>query len=123
MPARRIDDTNLILVDDMNQKPLAYEAFQELADTYAAHVDTKPHNAYYDRPAMLSLLPDLSGRRVLDAGCGPGVYAEALVARGASVVACDMSERMLELADQRLGGTVDLRCIDLAKPLTVCAIS
>ncbi len=103
----------------MTQKPLAYEAFQELADDYAAHVDTKPHNAYYDRPAMLSLLPDVRGRRVLDVGCGPGVYAEALVARGASVVACDVSERMLELADQRLRGTVDLRCVDLAQPLTM----
>jgi 2-polyprenyl-3-methyl-5-hydroxy-6-metoxy-1,4-benzoquinol methylase len=33
---------------------------------------------------------------VLDAGCGPGIYAEELVARGAEVVGFDASERMVE---------------------------
>ena len=53
-------------------KPLALEAFEQLAEAYARLVDTKPHNAYYERPATLSLLPDVAGLRVLDAGCGPG---------------------------------------------------
>ena len=96
----------------MTRKSLAYDSFQALADAYAAHIDTKPHNAYYDRPAMLSLLPDVRGLRVLDAGCGPGVYSQELVARGATVVACDVSERMLEIANERLKGTVDFRLID-----------
>ncbi len=97
----------------MTQKPLAYEAYQQLADAYAAKIDIKPHNAYYDRPAMLSLLPDIRGQKVLDAGCGPGAYAEQLVARGATVVACDISPRMLELAHERLKGAVDLGAVDL----------
>ncbi|MHC5109796.1 MAG: class I SAM-dependent methyltransferase [Planctomycetota bacterium] len=105
----------------MNGKPLAYSAYEELADSYAAQVDTKPTNAYYDRPAMYSLLPNVNGRRVLDAGCGPGVYAEELVSRGARVVACDVSERMLELAAHRLDGTVDLRCVNLEQPLSMFA--
>ena len=46
---------------------------------------------------MLALLPDVSGKRVLDAGCGPGHYAEELVNRGASVVACDVTPAMVEL--------------------------
>jgi 2-polyprenyl-3-methyl-5-hydroxy-6-metoxy-1,4-benzoquinol methylase len=37
-----------------------------------------------DEP-MLSLPPPVEGRRVLDAGCGPGAYAERLVGRGAEV--------------------------------------
>ena len=106
----------------MPDKPHAYHAWQELAEAYAARVDTKPHNAWYDRPAMLSLLPDLNGRHVLDAGCGPGVYTETLVARGATVVACDVSDRMLQLAGQRLKdligqGSVELRELDLEQPL------
>ena len=39
----------------MTEKPLAYDAYESLAEDYAARVDTKPHNAYYDRPAILSL--------------------------------------------------------------------
>jgi ubiquinone/menaquinone biosynthesis C-methylase UbiE len=61
------------------EKPVALEAYRVLAESYATRVDTKPHNAYYERPATLSLLPDVQGRRVLDVGCGPGVYAEWLV--------------------------------------------
>ena len=106
----------------MSKKPLAYDAYQELADSYAAHIDTKPHNAYLDRPAMLGLLPDIEGKRVLDAGCGPGAYAEELLKRGAEVVSCDASERMLELARARLGpavesGRVELLQLDLTRPL------
>ena len=29
-----------------------------LAPRYAGFIDTKPHNAYYERPTTLSLLPD-----------------------------------------------------------------
>lgn len=101
----------------MTKKPIAYDAYQELADHYASHIDTKPHNAYYDRPAMLSLLPEVAGKRVLDAGCGPGVYAEELAKRGASVVSIDASDRMLELAQKRLQDSVELRLVDLTKPL------
>ena len=76
-------------------KPIAYEAYQELAELYAARVERKPHNAYYERPAMIAMWPDVRGKRVLDAGCGPGVYAELLLRRGAIVTAIDVSERML----------------------------
>lgn len=103
----------------MTEKPLAYDAYQELADAYAERIDTKPHNAYYDRPAMLALMPDVSGMKVLDAGCGPGVYSEELVKRGASVVACDVSDRMLERAADRLQNSVELKRVDLTQPLTM----
>ncbi|HET91353.1 MAG TPA: class I SAM-dependent methyltransferase, partial [Chloroflexi bacterium] len=69
------------------REPIAQEAYNSMAEAYAARVDTKPHNAYYERPATLSLLPDIRGKRVLDAGCGPGVYAEWLAESGAEVVA------------------------------------
>ena len=107
-----------------SMRPLAYDAYQRLADAYAEKVDTKPHNAYYERPAMLSLLPDLKGKRVLDAGCGPGAYAQALVAKGAQVVSIDISGRMLARASERLekelaAGKVELQKVDLSRPLTM----
>jgi SAM-dependent methyltransferase len=88
-----------------------------MAEAYAARVDTKPHNAYYERPATLSLLPDVRNKRVLDAGCGPGVYAEWLVDRGAEVFAFDANEKMVELARERLGDRVQIVQADLEQPL------
>ncbi|PKQ11599.1 MAG: magnesium protoporphyrin IX methyltransferase [Alphaproteobacteria bacterium HGW-Alphaproteobacteria-1] len=55
------------------------------------------------RAAMLARLPeDLRGARVLDAGCGAGQMTAELAARGADVLACDISPTLVEIACQRL---------------------
>lgn len=97
--------------------PMALDAYERLADDFAALVETKAHNAYYERPATLSLLPDVAGRSVLDAGCGPGVYAEWLLAHGARVVGLDVSERMVEIAGERVGDRAEVLRADLDAPL------
>ena len=54
------------------------------------------------RHTLLDWLPrDLSGARVLDAGCGTGAFAVALAKRGADVVAIDLSPTLIELARDR----------------------
>lgn len=45
--------------------------------------------------AHWSLLGDIAGKRVLDAGCGEGRFARQLAERGAIVTAFDLSERMI----------------------------
>lgn len=74
-------------------------------------------NAHYERPAVLQLLGDVSGRRILDAGCGSGPLAAELVDRGADVTGFDSSPAMIELARRRLGQTVPLTVHDLSQPL------
>lgn len=55
------------------------------------------------RQTLLSWLPDdLSGRRILDAGCGTGAMAVALAERGAQVVAVDISPTLVQLARERV---------------------
>lgn len=70
------------------------------------------------RAELLSLLPnDLHGLRVLDAGCGAGQMTLELAARGAKVVAVDISPSLIELAQKRLPvnlhGHVDFRAGDM----------
>lgn len=91
-----------------------YEPFAAAFDRHAA---TSAYNAHYDRPAMLELLGDVRGARVLDAGCGPGFYAEQLVAAGAVVTGVDASPAMVALARARVGEAADLRVWDLETPL------
>jgi SAM-dependent methyltransferase len=88
-----------------------------MAEKYAAEVDTKPHNAYYERPAVLSLLPPLAGLNILDAGCGSGWYAEYLVEHGATVTAVDVSPKLVALTKARLGNRAHVLQADLGQPL------
>lgn len=56
------------------------------------------------RATLLSFLPDdLSGRRILDAGCGTGAFAVEVAARGADVVAIDLSETLIAHAREAAG--------------------
>lgn len=102
-------------------EPIALAGYEALAERYHRLGPTKPHNAYYDRPATLALLPDVSRKRVLDAGCGPGLYSEALLARGATVVAFDVSPEMLRYFRERNGDQAELHQHDMAQPLDFVA--
>ncbi len=55
------------------------------------------------RATILGWLPaDLTGRRVLDAGCGTGTLAADLARRGADVVAIDLSPTLVDLGRERI---------------------
>jgi len=105
------------MADGVPEGPIALGAYEALAERYAALADSKAENAYVERPAMLSLLPEVEGKRILDAGCGPGWYSEWLVDHGARVVAIDISSKMVELAKRRLGTRAEIHQADLSKPL------
>ncbi len=93
------------------------EAYQIIGQHYASRALDSVYNDYYERPAMYSLLGDVSGKRVLDAGCGPGSYAAWLVGQGADVVATDACPEMVDLAQARLGGSIEVRLADLSNLL------
>ncbi len=57
------------------------------------------------RSSLLGWLPDdLSGLRLLDAGCGTGALSLAAAARGAHVVAVDLATNLIDLARERAKG-------------------
>jgi SAM-dependent methyltransferase len=94
-----------------------WRAYDRMADEFLAHAEDGAYNAHYDRPTVLALAGDVTGLRVLDAGCGPGLYAEALLERGAEVLGFDASAPMVALARARVGDRADLRIARLDEPL------
>jgi len=74
------------------------------------------------RATLLSWLPeDLSGRRVLDAGCGAGQLSVEAAKRGADVVAVDLSTTLLDLARERYRaadyrGSIEFKSGDMFDP-------
>jgi SAM-dependent methyltransferase len=97
--------------------PPGVNDYDSFAEVYSAENEVNLHNAYYERPATLTLAGDVAGRRILDAGCGSGLLFAALRDRGAIVTGFDKSAGMLELARRRLGDDADLQVADLGGPL------
>ena len=52
------------------------------------------------------------GDRVLDAGCGPGRFTTTVAKLGAAVTALDLSERQLELAEEKISEAGLLEAVD-----------
>jgi ubiquinone/menaquinone biosynthesis C-methylase UbiE len=107
-------------VTDKNEsgQSVGHASYAAFAERYAAAALTKPHNALYERPATMSLLGDVDGLHVLDAGCGPGICSEHLARNGATVHAFDITPQMVELARRRCEGLpVEVTTGDLAAPL------
>ncbi|MCX7375016.1 MAG: magnesium protoporphyrin IX methyltransferase [Alphaproteobacteria bacterium] len=71
------------------------------------------------RATLLYWLPaDLTGKRVLDAGCGTGALAFEAARRGAEVLAVDISPTLIGLAQERTAGqsNIEFRVGDMLDP-------
>lgn len=97
----------------------AIDAYDELAPDYVPELEENPYNAHLSFPATTGLIPEVDGKRVLDAGCGGGAYTAWLLDHGAEVVGLDASEGMLAEARDRLGDRdrVAFHRADLREPL------
>jgi len=102
-----------------NLDNLALDVYEnkEFVKSYASKIEYNSHNALYERPATLSLLPDLAGKKVLDAGCGPGVYSSILIDRGADVTAIDFSDEMIRLTKEKTENNARVIKANLNHPL------
>ena len=73
-------------------------------------------NDLVEIPAMKKLIGDVSGKRLIDCGCGFGSYSIYCAKRGAIVTAVDISERMIQLARHEATGSavqIDFRVQDV----------
>lgn len=91
-------------------KQAVRKAFDKAADSY-------DHHAQFQRKVgslLMDMLPrNLSGKVIVDLGCGTGYFSEQLAARGAEVICVDLSSQMLEKARQRCGEqNVSYVCMD-----------
>lgn len=99
-----------------DESPTIESAYDKLSGTYEAQ-EADPYCAHLEFPAMRDLIPTVKGKRVLDAGCGRGRYAEWLTERGANVVGVDKSSEMVERARDRIDGRAEIRRADIGTAL------
>jgi SAM-dependent methyltransferase len=89
------------IMENIHKDTVSMEAYDEMAKYYENYVDTKPWNALYERPATLSLLPEVRNKKILDIGCAGGWYAKYLLDKGADIMAIDANENMVEITKKR----------------------
>ncbi|MFW9923288.1 MAG: methyltransferase domain-containing protein [Candidatus Thorarchaeota archaeon] len=95
--------------------------YDEMGDPYVRKNEKDIHNAYYNNPAIKSLISDINNKTVLEVGCGGGIQTEWLINQGANVIAFDISEKMVEYTKRRIGTRADIRVADLSQPLDFIA--
>lgn len=99
------------------ENAIAQDCYDTMAPFYPKMVEGHISTLYYNQPAIMSLLPDINGKNVLDAGCGIGQLSQALLQKGANVTSTDVSEEMLKIAKKNLGSKAKIFQADLAEPL------
>ncbi|WP_277554070.1 class I SAM-dependent methyltransferase [Halobaculum limi] len=81
--------------------PRIADHYDDLAE-YWGHIADSPSKAQLLWPSIEAMLPDLTNRRVLDAGCGSGDCSAKLLERGADVIGVDVSEEMVAVAKEHV---------------------
>lgn len=97
------------------------DSYRDKAIQYAKTIDQLPINIYFERPALISLLPELRQQNVLDAGCGSGWLTEHMLEQGAKVTALDFNADFISLTQQRVQGKAEVLHTNLAEPLPFLA--
>jgi SAM-dependent methyltransferase len=79
-----------------------YKLYGEFGDRYDLH--TPPHHYLHDHAFVIERAQACGGAgRILDLGCGTGVFLEKAVAAGLDPLGIDSATKMLELARSRVG--------------------
>jgi len=81
----------------------AIQRWNQYAERYTANYDEQGdiHRVVLLNPTIFSLLEEIDGKQVLDAGCGEGYLSRLLMKEGARVTAVDYSHKMLDIAKER----------------------
>jgi SAM-dependent methyltransferase len=95
--------------------------FGQHAQVYARFSEHSLTNAAYDRPAILRIAGELSGKRVLELGCAGGVLTQQLIESGGRVLALDREPAMVAAARDRVRDSAREEVADLERPLDFVA--
>jgi SAM-dependent methyltransferase len=91
----------------------AEEAYEALAPAYDDFTATHDYELWLGHILPRARRQGLSGRRLLDVGCGTGKSFLPMLRRGWEVTACDISAAMLELAQAKAGNCARLSVADM----------
>jgi len=75
--------------------------YDKIDKEYSALTEMDPSKKYVQYPSALKLLGDIEDSRILDIGCGDGIFTRQLAKKGADMVGYDISKKQIEKANER----------------------
>jgi len=93
------------------------EQWESNAHAYAELINGEgtPHHKYILIPCLDTMLGNVKGKRVLDAGCGEGYLSLRYAERGAFVVGIDISQHLIDLCKKNVGANTEFHVGDICK--------
>lgn len=105
---RLSDDFNSIYTDKKSRRM----AYSKIIDCFFRK------SIYLRFKGTLKFIKNPKNKRILDVGCGGGIYCIALAKKGAKVTGIDVSQKMLKLAEkQAKENNVEKRCRFIKKDI------
>lgn len=110
--------TEVKTIQTLNADTLELQKFAELAHKWwDKNSEFKPlHEINPLRLGFIDALANLSGKRVLDVGCGGGILSESMYFKGADTIGIDLGEKALNVAklhQLESGAKVDYQLISV----------
>src|SRR3954467_10031278 len=93
------------------------EEWDYAADAYAkGQADGRDYyRLEFFGPYQIQRAGDVTGKALLDVGCGSGYFSRAMAERGATVTGVDISSRMIEHAREAGGTNLTYEVLDAAR--------
>jgi 2-polyprenyl-6-hydroxyphenyl methylase/3-demethylubiquinone-9 3-methyltransferase len=116
--------TEVKTIQTLNADTLELQKFAELAHKWwDKNSEFKPlHEINPLRLGFIDALTSLSGKRVLDVGCGGGILSESMYFKGADTTGIDLGEKALNVAklhQLESGAKVDYQLISVEQIATM----
>lgn len=85
----------------MMKEDSSTRSWNKVDEKWCELAQTNDFRIHFIMPYTLECLGDVSGKRILDLGCGEGGYSRELAQRGATVVAIDCAEFSIKYAKDK----------------------
>lgn len=100
-------------------KRVVREKYKDIGEEYYKSRKHKSGSSYFynenlEMPTTLKLLGNVKDKKILDVGCGPGLYAKKLTKKSAKVKGIDLSEELIKIARQE-NPKLDFKVGDIEK--------
>src|SRR6266576_6110146 len=86
----------------------AFAAYERMAPYYDLYTESYDYERWLSKLEAIALEHGLTGKRLLDVGCGTGKSFAPMLARGYEVIGCDISPGMVDRARELAGGEAEV---------------